>query len=151
MSDYGCVKVKHFNTLILNLAEIKQIINFCLTQKIEKLDKADINKTDKNKMIKDLNKKLTPVINKHNIIHNKLYNIIDIISNYECSISLSDDCKKDNFCINSKENEELWMEVDELYNKLNVFYYEIHISLIRETEFCLFKLNKIKKISYLLA
>ena len=151
MSEFSCLKVTNLGSLMINLFKIKTLINKCLRQKKEKIDTLDINEVEKLKIIKELNKKLNLVTNKYNIIHNKLYHILDVISNYECSTSKINNCEKNNFCINSKENEELWLEVDSLYERINSFYYETKVSLISEIELCLFRLNKIKKISYLLA
>ena len=150
MSEFSCLKVTNLGSLMINLFKIKTLINKCIRQKKEKIDTLDI-RVEKLKIIKELNKKLNFAIDKYNIIHNKLYHILDLISNYECSTSKINNCEKNNFCIDSKENEELWLEVDNLYEKINSFYYETKVSLISEIELCLFRLNKIKKISYLLA
>ena len=151
MSEFSCLKVKNLDYLIVQLYKIKKIINNSIREKKEKIDPLAVNELEKKKITKELNRKLALIINKYNIIHNKLYHILDLISNYECSIDKRNNCEKNNFCINSKENEELWLELDGINEKINSFYYEIKVSLISETELCLFRINKIKKISYLIA
>ena len=54
-------------------------------------------------------------------------------------------------CLNKKDNDEIWEKMDDLFDKIENFYIEVETKLILEIELCLFRLNKIKKIDYLIA
>ena len=148
MSDYSCLKVRQLNYLIDIMNKIKNIIKKCNEAKIDKIDPLSIIEIEKKKLTKELDKKLNLVKNRYDLLHSKLYNILDIIINCECSNSKKNNCKKDSLCLKSKENEELWLERDNLYEKILKFYQEIKINLILETELCLYRVNKIKKINF---
>ena len=65
-----------------------------------------------------------------------------------CCVTPDHTCNKDSCCLKLSDNEKVWNTIDELHNELNDFYLEIETGLVVETEICLHKLNKIKKISF---
>ena len=87
--------------------------------------------------------------NKYNIIHNKLYDIINTIVKCECCVRDDMICNGGSMCLNKNDNEKVWENMDLLFDKIENFYNEIETKLVLELELCLFRLNKIKKIDYL--
>ena len=148
--SYECFKISQAITVVNKLNKIKNIINATIRERGEKVDILSINELEKKKITKELDKKLTLVKNKYNIIHDKLYNIINILTSCECCVRNDMKCQGGVMCLKPKENEEIWIEMDSLFDKIINFYEEVETKLVIELELCLFKINRIKKISYLL-
>ena len=149
--SYECFKISQTITMVKKLNKIKNIINTTIRERLDRVDILPINELEKKKITKELDKKLTLVKNKYNIIHEKLYNIINILMSCECCVRNDMICKGGIMCLKPKENEEIWIEMDSLFDKIINFYEEVETKLVIELELCLHKINKIKKISYLIA
>ena len=137
--------------MVKKLNKIKTLINETIQERSNKIDTIHVNEVEKKKITKELDKKLSLLKNKYNIIHNKLYDIINIIVKCECCIRDDVICNGELLCLKKKDNEEIWKNMDELFDKIENFYNEVETKLIMELELCLFRLNKIKKINYLIA
>ena len=147
--SYQCFKISQTLPVIKKLEKVKTIISELINEKKNKIDPFPISESEKRNITKELNKKIILVSNKYNIIHNKLYNIINILNTCECCIRNEVKCEGTPMCLSSKENEEIWGDMDEIINKINDFYDEVETKLVIELNLCLFKLNRIKKINYL--
>ena len=147
--SYQCFKIIKCLPLIKKLHKIKNLINDTILEKNKKINPLKINEEEKNKITKELNKKLSLFKTKYNIIHNKLYDIINIMVKCECCIRDDMECKGSMMCLKENDNEEIWKEMDYLIDKIEIFYNEVETKLILELELCLFRINKIKKIDYL--
>ena len=148
---YQCFKISQAIPVIKKLNDIKNLINDVIKERREKIDSISINDLEKKKLTKELDKKITQVKIKYNIIHNKLYDIIDLLEKCECCVRGNINCEGDSMCLKPKNNEEIWFEMDTLFEKERVFYEEVETKLVMELNLCLFRLNKIRKISYLIA
>ena len=146
---YQCFKISQTLIIIKKLDKIKNIINDVINEKKNKIDQFPISEFDKKNIIKDLNKKISLFRNKYNIIHNKLYNIINTVNSCECCIRNDIRCEGESMCLTPEENEEIWSDMDYIYEKITNFYDEVETKLVIELNLCLFKLNQIKKINYL--
>ena len=131
--------------------KIKKLINDTIQERLNKVETIHVNEVEKKKITREFDKKLTLLKNKYNIIHDKLYDIINIIVKCECCIRDDMICKGGSMCLNEKDNEKIWENMDELFDKIENFYNEIETKLVMELELCLFRLNKIRKINYLIA
>ena len=85
---------------------------------------------------------------KYVLLHNKLYNVIEILLTCKCCKDSNEKCNKESHCLKEKDNKKVWEIVDELHNEIQDFYDEIEHSLVVETEICFHRLNKIKKIKF---
>ena len=148
---YQCFKISQTISVVKKLNKIKNIINDTIRERLDKVDILPINELEKKKITKELDKKLSLVKNKYNIIHNKLYDIINILMTCECCVRNDMVCNGGSMCLKPKENEEIWIEMDSLFDKIINFYEEVETKLVIELELCLYKINKIRKISYLIA
>ena len=147
--NYQCFKISQTITLIKKLNKIKTLINQTIKERASKINSIKINEDEKKKLTKELDKKISQFKVKYNIIHNKLYDIINTIVKCECCVRDDMICNGGLMCLNEKDNEEIWKNMDILFDKIENFYNEIETKLILELELCLFRLNKIKKIDYL--
>ena len=145
-----CFKISQAISIIKKLNDIKTLINDVIKERREKIDSLSINDPEKKKITKELDRKITNIKIKYNIIHNKLYDIIDVLSKCECCIK-EEECKGESLCLKQNDNDEIWFEMDTLFEKVRLFYEEVETKLVTELNLCLFRLNKIKKISYLVA
>ena len=148
---YECFKISQAITIVKKLNKIKNIINYVIREKSNRIDPLSINELEKKKITKDLDKKLTQVKNKYKIIHDKLYNIINLLTECECCVRKDMKCQGGVMCLKPKDNEEIWLEMDGLFDKVINFYDEVETKLVIEIELCLYRVNKIKKINYLVA
>ena len=148
---YQCFKISQSITMVKKLNKIKNIINTTIRERLDKVDVLPINELEKKKITKELDKKLTLLKNKYNTIHNKLYDIINILITCECCVRDDMTCNGGVMCLKPKENEEIWIEMDSLFDKIINFYEEVETKLVIELELCLYRINKIRKISYLVA
>ena len=150
--SYQCFKISQAIPVVKKLNIIKNLINQTIQERTNKIEKIWINDEEKKKKItKELDKKLSLLKNKYNIIHNKLYDIINIIVKCECCIRDDIICNGDSLCLDKKDNEKIWENMDDLFDKIENFYNEVESKLIMELELCLFRINKIKKINYLIS
>ena len=71
----------------------------------------------------------------------------------KCECCVRDDmiCNGGAMCLKPKENEEIWIEMDNLFDKIVNFYNEVETKLVIKSDLCLYRINKIRKISYLIA
>ena len=148
---YPCFKLSQTLSVVKKLDKIKIIINEIIDEKRHKIDSFSISDLEKKNITKELNKKISLIRNKYNIIHNKLYNIINVINSCDCCINDNMKCEGGDMCLSQKENEEIWKEMDSMFEKISNFYDEIETKLVIELNLCLFKLNRIKKLNYLVA
>ena len=148
---YQCFKISQTITVVKKLYKIKNIINNIIEERNNKIKGVAINELEKKKIVKDLDKKIQLTKNKYNIIHNKLYNIINILYSCECCINDDLKCSTESMCLKPKQNEEIWTDMDILFNKITNFYEEVESKLVIELNLCLYKINSIKKINYLIA
>ena len=147
--SYQCFKISQSISLIKKLHKIKNLINDSILERNKKINSLKINEEEKNKITKDLDKKLSQFKVKYNIIHNKLYDIINIIVKCECCNRDDMNCNGGLMCLKENDNEEIWKGMDLLIDKIENFYIDVETKLILELELCLFRINKIKKIDYL--
>ena len=147
--DYPCYKIRETINEVKNLNKIKNIINQTLQERNNKIRLIKINEEEKKKITKDLDKNISQAKVKYNIIHNKLYDIINILVKNECAMDENNLCEKGLKCLKKKDNEEIWNGMDYLISKIQEYYIEVETKLVLELELCLFKINKIKKIDYL--
>ena len=147
--SYPCFNISQCLSLVKKLHKIKKLINDTILEKNKKINSLKINEEEKNKITKELVKKLSQFKVKYNIIHNKLYDIINTIVKCECCIREGHQCDGGVMCLKENDNEEIWKEMDYLIDKIENFYNEVETKLILELELCLFRINKIKKIDYL--
>ena len=136
-------------SLIKKLHKIKNLINDCIIEKNKKINLIKINEEEKNKITKNLDKAISLFKTRYNIIHNKLYDIINVIIKCECCINDNMICNKGVICLKENYNEEIWEKMDYLIDKIENFYNDVETKLILELELCLFRFNKIKKTDYL--
>ena len=146
---YQCFKISQCLSLIKKLHKIKNLINDCIIERNKKINLVKINEEEKNKITKNLDKTISLFRTKYNIIHNKLYDIINVIVKCECCIRDDMVCNGGIMCLKENDNEEIWKEMDYLIDKIEIFYNDVETKLILELELCLFRLNKIKKTDYL--
>ena len=136
--------------MIKKLNKIKNLINLTIQERTNKINSLRISDEEKKKITKELDKKLSQTKVKYNIIHNKLYDIINTIVKCECCNRDDLVCNGGLMCLKENDNEEIWKNMDILFDKIENFYNEIETKLVLELELCLFRLNKIKKIDYLI-
>ena len=146
---YQCFKITQSISLIKKLHKIKNLINDSILERNKKISLIKINEEEKNKITRDLDKALSLFKTKYNIIHNKLYDIINIIIKCECCVRDDMICNGGIMCLKENDNEGIWKEMDYLIDKIGNFYNDVETKLILELELCLFRINKIKKIDYL--
>ena len=84
--SYQCFKISQVIPVVKKLNKIKNLINLTIQERTNKVNVLRINEEEKKKITKELDKKLSLTKNKYNIIHNKLYDIINTIVKCECSI-----------------------------------------------------------------
>ena len=148
MNDLPCIKVKQVIPLVEKMEKIKIIIMDCIRDRYVKIENVGINEIQKKNYTKELDKKLTLTKNKYVLLHEKLYEIIDEIVKCECCSNLDHLCRGDVFCLKQEDNKKIWSETDELFSKIINFYDEVENKLVLESELCLHKINKIKKIKF---
>ena len=148
---YQCFKISQCISMIKKLNKIKNLINNTILERNNKINSIRINEDEKKKITGELDKRINLGKNKYNIIHNKLYDIINNLVKCECCIRDDMICNGGLMCLKENDNEEIWKEMDSIFDKIENFYLEIETKLILELELCLFRLNKIKKIDYLIA
>ena len=155
MSQMRCLKLNNINTLIKKLEKIKIIIKDCCRDREETIENifnkelnANLNERDKKKYTQSLDKKLNLYKKKYSLLHNKLYNVVDIIANCKCCVNIDHHCNRDSFCLKKEDNEKVWEIIDEIHNDFDNFYLDLELDLVVEKEICLHKLNKIKKINF---
>ena len=119
---YQCFKISQTISLVKKLNKIKTLINETIQERSNKIDSLHINEVEKKKITKELDKKLSLIKNKYNIIHNKLYDIINIIVKCECCIRDDMICNGGSMCLNENENEKVWENMDWLFDKIENFY-----------------------------
>ena len=73
---YQCFKISQTISVVKKLNKIKNIINDTIRERIDKVDVLPINELEKKKITKELDKKLSLVKNKYNIIHKTNYMIL---------------------------------------------------------------------------
>ena len=155
MSQYTCLKIITIKNLIKKLEKIKIIIKDCSvdrTQRMESIFSREVNtnfnEEDKKKQLEELDKRLKLYKKKYVLLHNKLYNVVEILLSCPCCKMNDHNCERDGRCLKSVDNDKVWEIVDHLHNDLQNFYDEVETMLVVETEICLHKLNKIKKIKF---
>ena len=155
MSSYPCLKINRIMNLIKKLESIKIIIKDCLkdrNQRIEFIYTKElnnyVNEIEKKSQLEEMEKRLKLTKKKYILLHNKLYDVIEILLSCKCCSSTGDKCNKDSLCLKPEDNIKVWETVDELHNEINNFYEEVETLLVVETEICFHKLNKIKKIKF---
>ena len=148
MNDFPCLKVSQVIPLVKKMEKIKNIIKGCVGDRCERIENIGINKLEKKKQTKDLDKRLALTKNKYILLHGKLYDILDEIVKCECCNNLEHICRGDVFCLKQKDNKKLWEEMDGLFNKIINFHDEVESMLVLETELCLHRINKIRKVKF---
>ena len=155
MSDFPCLKINRISGLIKKLEKIKIIIKDCLKDRNQRIEtiytkevNTNFNEEEKKQALIEMDKKIKLAKKKYILLHDKLYNVIEVLLTCKCCISNGDKCHKDGNCFKPKDNNKVWEDVDQLNNEIQDFYEEIEVSLVVETEICFHKLNKIKKIKF---
>ena len=155
MSQFPCLKITRINPLIKKLEKIKIIIKDCLKDRCERMENifskevnTNFNEKEKKKQLEELDKKLILYKKKYVLMHNKLYNVIEILIRCKCCSNGQHICNKDANCLKNGDNEKVWETVDDLHNELDNFYLDVETMLVVETEICFHKLNKIKSIRF---
>ena len=148
--NYPCYKIRDCISEIKKLNKIKNLINLTIQERNGKINSLKINEEEKKKLTKDLDKNISLTRVKYNIIHNKLYDIIGTLGKYGCALDENHLCEKGITCLSEEDNKEVWEGMDYLISNIEEYYIEVETKLILELELCLFRLNKIKKIDYLM-
>ena len=155
MSQLPCLKLNRISGLIKKLEKIKIIIKDCLKDRNQRIEgiyakevNTNVNEEEKKKQLEELDKRLKIYKKKYVLLHNKLYNVIEILLTCKCCSMLDDKCNKDGHCLKTVDNNKVWEIVDYLSNEIEDFYREIETMLVVETEICFHRLNKIKKIKF---
>ena len=146
---YPCYKIRECISEIKKLNKIENLINQTIQERNGKINSLKINEEEKKKATKDLDKNISQSRVKYNIIHNKLYDIINTLVKYGCALDENTLCEKGLTCLSEEDNKEVWDGMDYLITKIDEYYIEVETKLILELELCLFRLNKIKKVDYL--
>ena len=155
MSQLPCLKINRITRLIKKLEKIKIIIKDCLKDRNQRLESiyvkevnTNVNEEEKKKQLEELDKRIKLYKKKYILLHNKLYNVIEVLLTCKCCKMMDDKCAKDSNCLKEIDNNKVWEIVDHLHNEVEDFYREIETMLVVETEICFHKLNKIKKIKF---
>ena len=146
--DYPCYKIRDIINEIKTLNHIKNLINQTIKERKQKINLIKINEEEKKKITKELDKNISQAKVKYNIIHNQLYNTINVMVKSECCVKDDMICNGGVMCLAKKDNEEIWNLMNSLIEQIQEFYIAIETKLILELELCLFRINKIKKIDY---
>ena len=155
MNDLPCLKIDRISVLIKKMEKIKIIIKDCLidrNQRIEEIYNKEINtrvnEEEKKKQLEEMDKRITLTKKKYILLHNKLYDVIEILLSCKCCSDNGMKCMKESCCLNEKDNKKVYDIIDDLFNKIQDFYDEVETNLVIETEICFHKLNKIKRIDF---
>ena len=150
-----CLNISRITGLIKRLEKIKIIIKDCLKDRNQRIEgiyskevNTNVNEEEKKKQLEELDKRLKLYKKKYILLHNKLYNVIEVLLTCKCCKTMDDKCVKDSGCLKEMDNNKVWEIVDNLHNELDNFYSEVETMLVVETEICFHKLNKIKKIKF---
>ena len=140
-----CLKISRLISLQKKLKKIKMIIVDCKkqTKRINRSEPNILNVKKKNELIAfyEKHKKISEeIIKRYDLIHDKLYGVIEKLHDNECGRT-NHVCENGKNCFTEEENEKLYRIVDTVSIEIYDLYSDVENVLVTTTELYAHKMN----------
>ena len=140
-----CLKITRLLTLQKKLKKIKMIIVDCRkqTKRINRNENSILNGKKKNELksfFEKHNRISKEIIKRYDLIHDKLYGVIEKLYDNDCSKS-NNSCENGKHCLDEEENNKLYSIADRVHVEIYDLYNDVENILVTNSELYAHKMN----------